>query len=168
MPRQILDEHASIPVQDLKDFTAAFFVEQTVRRHQISRWSAEITEILAPAISHLPFVQSLALQSEVKLQRKLERSRRARCQLREAEASLARFQGRRLSSGRAQQIYFTWFEEAIFRYIITNDYFYFRFIAFVNRDILSQTDGNALRRLAESSMVEHQVEEVRDDRGQTQ
>lgn len=66
-----------------------------------------------------------------------------RCQ-REAEASLARLQGRRLSSGRAQQIYFTWFKEAIFRYIITNDYFYFRFIAFVNRDILSQTDGNAI------------------------
>ena len=30
MPGQVLDEHASIAVQDAKDFTAAFFVEQTV------------------------------------------------------------------------------------------------------------------------------------------
>jgi hypothetical protein len=36
MPGQVFDEHTSIAVQDLKDFTAAFFVEQTVRRHQVS------------------------------------------------------------------------------------------------------------------------------------
>jgi hypothetical protein len=30
MPGQIFDEHASIPVQNRKDFTAAFFIEQTV------------------------------------------------------------------------------------------------------------------------------------------
>jgi hypothetical protein len=38
MPGQILDEHTSIPVQDPKDFTAAFFVKQTVGRHIISTY----------------------------------------------------------------------------------------------------------------------------------
>jgi hypothetical protein len=33
MPGEILDQYTSIPVQDPEDFTAAFFVEQTVRRH---------------------------------------------------------------------------------------------------------------------------------------
>src|SRR4029077_15098016 len=36
MPGQIFDEHASIPVQESKDFTAAFFIEQTVGRHEVS------------------------------------------------------------------------------------------------------------------------------------
>jgi hypothetical protein len=30
LPGQIFDEHASIPVQGREDFTAAFFIEQTV------------------------------------------------------------------------------------------------------------------------------------------
>jgi hypothetical protein len=30
MPGQIFDEHAPIPVQGCQDFTAAFFIEQTV------------------------------------------------------------------------------------------------------------------------------------------
>jgi hypothetical protein len=30
LPGKILDQHASIAVQDPEDFTAAFFVEQTV------------------------------------------------------------------------------------------------------------------------------------------
>jgi hypothetical protein len=34
MAGEIFDEHASIAVQDPEDFTAAFFVEQTVRRHE--------------------------------------------------------------------------------------------------------------------------------------
>ena len=34
-PGKIFDQHASIPVQDPQDFTAAFFVEQTVR-HGVS------------------------------------------------------------------------------------------------------------------------------------
>ena len=36
MPGQVLDEHASIPVQDPKDFSPAFFVKQTIGRHGVS------------------------------------------------------------------------------------------------------------------------------------
>src|ERR1700691_3919141 len=36
MPRQVVDEHAAIPIQYLEDLAAAFFVQQTIGRHIIS------------------------------------------------------------------------------------------------------------------------------------
>src|SRR5208282_6063614 len=47
---------------------------------------------------------------------------------------------------------------ASFRCNITNYYFYFRFIAFVNCDSLAELPGTRLHRLPESQMVKHQVE----------
>jgi hypothetical protein len=47
---------------------------------------------------------------------------------------------------------------ASFRCNITNYYFYFRLIAFVNCDILAELLATRLRRLAESQTVEHPVE----------
>src|ERR1700722_15413007 len=50
MPRQLFDQDSSVPLKDRKDFTAAFLVEHSIRRHVVSicfeYWTSQLLSLI--------------------------------------------------------------------------------------------------------------------------